>query len=84
VGFATALNGELRPHNIKVSVIAPGGVRTTFAFGTGRTEDMPALEGMLEADAVADAIVFAARKSPKSRVLMVGMRPMQERLYGGA
>ncbi|MFZ4827697.1 MAG: SDR family oxidoreductase [Phototrophicaceae bacterium] len=84
VGFATALDGELRPHNIKVSIIAPGGVRTTFAFGTGRTEDMPALEGMLEAEDVAEAIVFAARQSPKSRVLMVGMRPMQERLYGGA
>lgn len=84
VGFACALDGELRPHNIKVSIIAPGGVRTTFAFGTGRTEDMPALEYMLEADDVADAIVFAAKQPPKSRLLMIGMRPMSEKLYGGA
>jgi NADP-dependent 3-hydroxy acid dehydrogenase YdfG len=84
VGFAHSLDGELRPHNIKVSIIAPGGVRTTFAFGTGRTEDMPELEGMIEADSVADAIVFAARQPAKTRTLMIGMRPMSEKLYGGA
>jgi len=59
-------------------VIAPGGVRTTFAFGTGRTEDMPQLEGMIEADSVADAVVFAAKQDPKSRILVIGMRPMNE------
>ncbi len=84
VGFAYAMDGELRPHNIKVSLICPGGVRTTFAFGTGRTEDMEALPNMLEADDVADAIVFAAQQSTKSRLLMIGMRPMSEKLYGGA
>jgi 3-oxoacyl-[acyl-carrier protein] reductase len=80
VGFAQALDGEVRQHNIKVSVIAPGGVATTFAFGTGRYEGMPALEGMLDAEDVAGAVVFAAKQSPKSRVLVVGMRPMSEGL----
>jgi len=80
VGFAQALDGEVREHNVKVSVIAPGGVRTTFAFGTGRTEETPALSGMLEADSVADAVVFAARQDPKSRILVIGMRPMNEPL----
>ncbi len=84
VGFATALDGELRPHGIKVSIIAPGGVRTTFAFGTGRTEDMPALQEMIEAEDVAEAILFAVQMPPKSRVLLIGMRPMSEKLYGGA
>lgn len=84
VGFATALDGELRPHNIKVSIIAPGGVHTTFAFGTGRDENMPALENMLEAEDVAEAIVFATQQPAKARVLMIGMRPMSEKLYGGA
>jgi 3-oxoacyl-[acyl-carrier protein] reductase len=84
VGFACAMDGELRPHNIKVSIIEPGGVRTTFAFGTGRTEDMPALANMSEAEDVADAIVFAAQQPPKTRVLNIGMRPMSEKLYGGA
>ncbi|MEL6150314.1 MAG: SDR family oxidoreductase, partial [Chloroflexota bacterium] len=84
VGFAHALDGEVREHGIKVSIIAPGGVRTTFAIGTGRTEEMPELDGMTEADTVADAIVFAARQPAKNRMLMLGMRPMSEKLYGGA
>lgn len=84
VGFAHALDGEVRPHGVKVSIIAPGGVSTTFAFGTGRTEGMPELDGMSEADTVADAIVFAAQANPKTRMLMIGMRPMAEPLYGGA
>jgi 3-oxoacyl-[acyl-carrier protein] reductase len=84
VGFATALDGEVREHGVKVSIVAPGGVRTTFAYGTGRTEDMPGLAEMSEATTVADAIVFAAQADPKSRMLMIGIRPMSEKLYGGA
>jgi short-subunit dehydrogenase len=37
VGFAEALDREYREHNIKVSLLCPGGVSTYFAFGTGRT-----------------------------------------------
>jgi len=84
VGFATALDGELRPHNVKVSILAPGGVRTTFAFGTGRTEAMPALATMLEAEDVAEALIFAVTQPAKTRILMIGMRPMAEKMYGGA
>lgn len=78
VGFALALDAEVREHNVKVSVIAPGSVRTTFAFGTGRTEGQPDLALMMEAEDVADAVVFAAAQPTKSRVLVVGMRPMNE------
>ena len=78
VGFAEALDAEVREYNIKVSVVAPGGVRTTFAFGTGRVEGQPDLAGMLEAEDVADAVVFAAAQPIKSRVLVIGMRPMTE------
>ncbi|MGJ3241253.1 MAG: SDR family oxidoreductase [Anaerolineae bacterium] len=84
VGFAHAVDGEARPHGVKVSIIAPGGVSTTFAFGTGREEGMEALDQMSEASTIADAIVFAAQADPKSRMLMIGMRPMSEPLYGGA
>jgi short-subunit dehydrogenase len=38
VGFAQSLDKELRPSGIKVGVICPGGVKTEFAIGTGRTE----------------------------------------------
>jgi NADP-dependent 3-hydroxy acid dehydrogenase YdfG len=80
VGFAQALDGEVRPHNIKVSVIAPGGVHTHFAFGTGRTKGDSKLDKMLDPEDVADAIVFAAAQPIKSRVMLVGMRTMDEAL----
>ena len=38
VGFAQALDKELRQSGIKVSAICPGGVKTEFALGKGRTE----------------------------------------------
>lgn len=84
VGFAHALDGEVREQGIKVTLICPGGVSTTFAFGTGRTEGMPELDVMTEADTVADSIVFAARQPAKNRTLVIEMRPMSEKLYGGA
>jgi 3-oxoacyl-[acyl-carrier protein] reductase len=40
VGFAQSLDKELRPKGIKVGVICPGGVKTEFAIGTGRTEEV--------------------------------------------
>lgn len=84
VGFAHALDGEVREKNIRVSIIEPGGVGTTFAFGTGREEGMEALDHMSRAETVADAVVFAARVPPQTRILEIGMRPMSEKLYGGA
>jgi NADP-dependent 3-hydroxy acid dehydrogenase YdfG len=78
VGFCQALDAEVRERGVKVSVIAPGGVNTHLAFGTGREPGAPYLEEMLEADSVADAIVFAASQPPESRVLLIGMRPMSE------
>ena len=78
VGFCQALDNEVREKNVKVSIIAPGGVGTHFAIGTGRDEGAPYLDEMLDADSVADAIVFAAKQPPKSRILLIGMRPMSE------
>src|SRR6266496_986641 len=53
VGFAQALDKELHPHGIKVGVICPGGVKTEFALGKGRTEESVAQSGMLDPEDVA-------------------------------
>ncbi|MFN8371362.1 MAG: SDR family oxidoreductase [Anaerolineae bacterium] len=79
-GFAEALDHECREHGVKVSYIAPGGVNTYFAFGTGRTQGDPKLDEFLDSEDVADAVVFAAAQPPKSRVFLIGMRPMREPL----
>jgi 3-oxoacyl-[acyl-carrier protein] reductase len=80
VGFAQALDRELRPHGIKVGAICPGGVKTEFALGSGRTEEGVAASGMLEAEDVAGVILLACTQSAGSRIIEVRMRPMVEAL----
>ena len=80
MGFAQALDYETREQGVKVSVVAPGGVGTHFAFGTGRTPGDPSLEAMMDAKDVAEAVLFAVTQPPKVRVFLIGMRPMSEPL----
>jgi len=85
LGFAQSIDYEARPFNVKVSYIAPGGTNTHYGFYNGtRTPGDPVLDGFLEADDVADAVVFAVTQPPKSRVFMIGMRPMSEALAAGS
>ncbi len=81
VGFARALDHEARKVGVKVSVVAPGGVNTRHAFGTGRTAGDPHLEEYLTPEDVAEAVVFAVTQPAKSRLFLVGMRPMSESLF---
>jgi len=80
VGFAQALDKELRPHGIKVGVICPGGTKTEFALGKGRTEAGVAASGMLEPEDVASAVLLACTQSPRARIIEVQMRTMDEAL----
>jgi NAD(P)-dependent dehydrogenase (short-subunit alcohol dehydrogenase family) len=80
VGFAQALDKELRPHGIKVGAICPGGVKTEFALGKGRTEESVANSGMLDPEDVAGVILMACTQSPSSRLIEVRMRTMSEPL----
>ena len=80
VGFAQALDKELRPHGIKVGVICPGGVKTEFAIGKGRTEQGVAQSSMLEPEDVASAVLLACMQSPRSRIIEVQLRTMDEAL----
>ncbi|HEY9516859.1 MAG TPA: SDR family NAD(P)-dependent oxidoreductase, partial [Gemmatimonadaceae bacterium] len=80
VGFAQGLDKELRPHGIKVGAICPGGVKTEFAIGKGRTEDGVAQSQMLEPSDVAGAVLLACTQSAGSRIIEIQMRPMVEAL----
>lgn len=80
VGFAQGLDKELRPHGIKVGVICPGGVKTEFALGKGRTEQSVAESGMLDPEDVAAAVLLACTQSPRSRIIEIQMRTMDEAL----
>ena len=79
-GFMQALDNELLPKGIRVGLILPGGVKTEFAIGRGRTEEGVATSGMLAADDVAQAVLFACVQPPESRVMEIRMRPISETL----
>ena len=68
VGFAQALDAELRKHNINVGCICPGGTKTEFALGKGRTEDYVRGSHMLNPEDVAEVIVFACLQPPNTRI----------------
>jgi NAD(P)-dependent dehydrogenase (short-subunit alcohol dehydrogenase family) len=80
VGFAQALDKELRPHGIKVGAICPGGVKTEFALGKGRTEESVAASGMLDPEDVAGVVLMVCTQSPGSRIIEVQLRTMDEAL----
>jgi NADP-dependent 3-hydroxy acid dehydrogenase YdfG len=82
VGFVRSLDIELREHGVRCSNICPGGVATDFAIGTGRSEDMPELEGMMSADDVAEVVMFALTRPRSLRLMTTTFRPMSEGSWG--
>jgi NADP-dependent 3-hydroxy acid dehydrogenase YdfG len=80
VGFTQALRLELQPFGIKVAVICPAGVKTEFAIGHGRTPEFVASSGFLEAEDVADAVVFAATQRPNARMTQINLIALDEAL----
>ena len=80
VGFAQALDRELRESGIKVGAICPGGFKTEFAIGKGRTEQGVTQSDMLDPEDVAGVVLLACTQSAKSRIIEVQMRTMAEAL----
>lgn len=76
VGLAQALDAELRKHNIKVGVLCPGGIKTEFALGMGRTEESVKQSQMMDAADVADAVIYACTTPANFRVLEMTVRHM--------
>lgn len=76
VGFAQSLDAELRKHGIKVGAICPGGMKTEFAVGHGRTEDYVRNSHMMEPQEVAEAIVFACLQPLNMRIPQMTVRHM--------
>jgi 3-oxoacyl-[acyl-carrier protein] reductase len=81
MGLMESLDRELLQHNIKVSVVCPGGVKTNFALGRGRTNGDPSLEEMLTPEDVAEAVNFVAAQPWKSMITELSLRPVTEPRY---
>lgn len=78
VGFAQALDDELRPYGIKVCVLCPGGIKTEFAVGRGRTGEGVASSTMMDPSEVADAIVLLCAQPANVRIVHSVIRNMGE------
>ena len=78
VGLAGGLDRELCEKNIRVSTLAPGGVATEFAMGTGRAPDMEGLADMMNAEDIAAAVVTVLRQPLSMRTLLWSMRSIKE------
>jgi NADP-dependent 3-hydroxy acid dehydrogenase YdfG len=80
LGFTRSLDHELRELGVRVTNVAPGGVATDFAMGSGRTPE--SVEGMMTADEVADVVLFVVNRPRDLRMLTVSFRPMNEESWG--
>jgi NADP-dependent 3-hydroxy acid dehydrogenase YdfG len=80
LGFTRSLDHELRQLGVRVTNIAPGGIATDFAMGSGRTAD--SVEGMMSADEVADVVLFTVNQPRNLRMMTVSFRPMNEGSWG--
>jgi 3-oxoacyl-[acyl-carrier protein] reductase len=76
VGFAQAMDAELRKFGIKVVAYCPGGVKTEFALGKGRTEESIRDSHMMDPGDVAETIVFACRQPANLRISQMTVRHM--------
>ena len=82
VGLTRALDHELREQGVRCTSVCPGGVSTDFAMGRVRTPDMPALSGMMDAQDVADVVLFVLTRPRNHRILEVALRPVTETSWG--
>jgi NADP-dependent 3-hydroxy acid dehydrogenase YdfG len=76
VGLAGSIERELRPDGIRVTTIAPAGVKTEFAIGHGRTEGDPALDDYLLPEDVAAAITTVLAQPRRIRTTLWAMWSM--------
>lgn len=76
VGFAQALDDELRPFGIKVCTVCPGGIKTEFAVGKGRTAEEVAASTMMDPSEVADSIAFLCAQPRNVRIVQTVVRHM--------
>ena len=82
LGFTRSLDHEMRELGVRVTNLCPGGVATEFAMGTGRTPDMPELEGMMSPEEVAEVAWFVVSRPKGLRMMTVSFRPMNEGSWG--
>jgi 3-oxoacyl-[acyl-carrier protein] reductase len=80
IGFATALDRELRSEGFRVSVIAPGTTETRFGEGHGRDKEVTKAENFLTADDVARQVVHVVTQPSHMRIPLLSILSMEQGL----
>ncbi len=75
-GLTYSVAEELRPHGVRVSVIAPGSVHT--GFGGGTLEDGDKARRKIQPEDVASIVEMLVRQAPQSFVSEVLIRPTRK------
>jgi len=78
VGFMRSIDHELWRRGIRCSILCPGGIATEFAIGHGRSHDDPDRSDMMNAEEVADSVMYALTRPRTHRVLESNLFPMAE------
>ena len=72
-GLTYSVAEELRPHNIRVSVICPGSVDTELSPHQGKNPNK-----MLKSEDVAHAVAMLVTQAPQSFMSEILLRPTQK------
>jgi 3-oxoacyl-[acyl-carrier protein] reductase len=72
-GLTYSVAEELRPHNIRVSVICPGSTDTGLSPHAGKDP-----RKMLQPDDIAHAVAMLATQAPNSFISEILLRPTQK------
>jgi len=81
LGFARALAIEVKPHNIHVHTLCPGGVDTDLIKGTGLGERLKG-QPMIQPDDVAEMVVFLLRQPENIDVAELTIRRFDPKANG--
>ncbi len=76
VGLAQSLAEELHPFGVKVCVLCPGGMKTEFALGRGRTSESVEQSTMMDPEETAAAVLFSCTQPQNLRVTQMTVRHM--------
>lgn len=76
VGMAQSLAEELHAYGVKVTALCPGGIKSEFAVGNGRTTEGVAASPMMDTDEAAAAVLFACTQPANVRITQMVVRHM--------
>jgi 3-hydroxy acid dehydrogenase / malonic semialdehyde reductase len=77
IASAETLRKELKPRNIRVSVVLPGSVHTPMQEASEEDKDQAVAENrMLEAEDIAESILFILTRPPRSDIVTLRIEPL--------